>query len=279
MIGMYSKIDHLLSQELQSIEKTILNPIERYEKMVRASVNCYAELKQALKQHHFADAVSEIHFFKNIHPLAISRIHYYTALVKYSCHIGSLNTPKEKKCHCKKTLKYITAYNANNQHFITYYKSSKSLFDEKYFLRKNSDYPFVLEDCVALIDKDTSTGYDLILARYLAYNQLSEFLLSEIKRFESADKNTQLGDGSVFLKWTGTKSELTELMYALYAKGSINNGQVSVTELVKCFEKVFQLDLGDVYRTFNEIKNRNRQTLFIDNLKKAFIEKAAEKEF
>lgn len=38
MDGAFSKLELLLDKELQKIEKTTTNPIERYEKMIRASV-------------------------------------------------------------------------------------------------------------------------------------------------------------------------------------------------------------------------------------------------
>jgi hypothetical protein len=279
MDGAFSKLELLLDKELQKIEKTTTNPIERYEKMIRASVSNYADLKQKLKEHQFTDSSREIHFFKNVHPKAISKIHFYTALAKYFCHMSSFTTIKEKKCHCKKTLKSISDYNAHYQYIVTYYKSGKSDFDEKYFLRKNSDYPVALEDCLSLMDKDTSTGYDLILARYLAYSKLSEFLLSEIKRFERDDKNTPLGEGGVFFEWTGFKIELVELMYALQAVGSVNNNQISITEIATAFQKIFQVELGDYFHTFSEIKNRKNPALFLDNLRKALLRKIDEKDF
>ena len=273
----YSEIDVLLNKELHNIERTNDDPLSRYEKMARASLNSYVELKKKLKQHEFPHPDNEIHFFKNVHPVAISKVHYYTSLVQYASLTSGFNTTKEKKCHCKRMLKNISIYNANNQHVITYYKSGKCYLDEKYFLRRNSDYPFVLEDCLALADKDTSTGYDLIIARYLAYKQFSEFLLNEIKRFESFSKNTPLGDTGVFYKWTGSKSELIELMYGLYELASLNNSQNSLSELASKFEKLLQVDLGDYYHTFSDFKYRKNQTIFIDNLKKALMRKFDEK--
>ena len=279
MTDTYSQLEILLDQELQQIEKTIFNQIECYEKMVRASVESYSILKLKLKEHKFGDKASEIHFFKNIHPLAVSKIHYYTSLAKYYCHISSLNLAKDKKCHCKKILKQISDYYSHYQYIITYYTSGKSDFDKKYFLRKNTEYPVVLEDCLALLDKNTTTGYDLILARYLAYTRYSDFLQTEIKCLDSDDKNTQLGDGGVFLEWTGSKIELIELMYALWAKGSINNNQITISELATSFQKMFQVELGEFYHTFSEIKNRKNPTLFLDNLRKALNNKIDEKDF
>lgn len=95
-------------------------------------------------------------------------------------------------------------------------------------------------------------------------------------------KTPTLGEGGCFLQnvqWTGTKIELIELMYALLLKGSINNSQIKLKELAEIFEKFFQVDFGDYFHTFSEIKNRKNPTLFIDNLRKALIKKIDEKEF
>ena len=71
----------------------------------------------------------------------------------------------------------------------------------------------------------------------------------------------------VKLNWTDNKAALIELIYALYYKGSFNNGQADIKEIAKYFEAVFNTDLGDIYRSYIEIKNRNSRTKFISQLK------------
>ena len=279
MTSYYSELEKLLNNELVDIEKSTFDIFKRYELMANASVESYKCLKEKLKQHHFKDSESEIYFFKNINPKAISKIHFYALIIKYLNHATSITTAKEKKCHCKKLLKQTSIYFTENQYIISYYKSSRYNLDEKYFLRSCSDYPFVLEDCHAFIDKETTTGYDLIIARYLAYSQFSEFIQNEMHISNSGIKTPHLGIGGGFLNWTGSKSELIELMYAIHAKGSINNNQLSVTDLAKAFEQVFQVELGEYFHAFSEFKNRKNQTLYIDNLRKALVSKFDEKEF
>ena len=176
-------------------------------------------------------------------------------------------------------LKQTSIYNTNNQYIISYCKSECCSLDEKYFLRANSNYPILLEDCLALLDKETSTGYDLIIARYIAYSQFAVFLSQEIRKFSFKSKTPELGLPQVLISWTGSKSEATELIYAFHGKGSFNNGQASISEITKGFEVAFQVSLGDIFRTQNENKRRNNPTLYLDNLKKAAIEKNNEKEF
>jgi hypothetical protein len=279
MTPYYSELEKLLNTELVNIEKSTFDIFKRYELMAHASVGSYGFLKEKLKKHHFKDIESEIHFFKYINPKAISKIHYYSLIIKFLNHSSGFATIKEKKCHCKKLLKQIALHFSENQYIISYYKSNRYNLDEKYFLRSCSDYPFVLEDCHAFIDKETTTGYDLIIARYLAYSQFSEFIQNEMHISNSGIKTPHLGIGGGFLNWTGSKSELIELMYAIHAKGSINNNQLSVTDLAKAFEQVFQVELGEYFHAFSEFKNRKNQTLYIDNLRKALVSKFDEKEF
>lgn len=271
-----------MENELRTIKKTVTPNLTCYEKSANATINCYNSIKNHLKENPFESKEDEIYFFKHIQPRIISKVHFYTLLYKHENKKNGISTCKDRKSLCKKMLKQISLYNSEYQYIITYYKSGKYNLGEKYFLRQFSDYPFVLEECIALIDKEYSTGYDLIIARYLAYEQYASFLHNEMECIASGSETPHLGVGGVFfqnLQWTGTKTELIELMYALQSNGSLNNNQIKVKELAKMFEKIFQVDFGDYFHTFSEIKNRRNPTLFIDNLKKASVRKIEEKEF
>jgi hypothetical protein len=46
--------------------------------------------------------------------------------------------------------------------------------------------------------------------------------------------------------------------------------------LASYFESVFNVDLGDIYRTYLEIRERNNRTQFLDELKEKLIKKMDE---
>lgn len=48
----------------------------------------------------------------------------------------------------------------------------------------------------------------------------------------------------------------------------INNGNVSIKEVVAYIEIVFNIDLGDYYHTFRELRRRANRTAFLDKLTK-----------
>ena len=69
------------------------------------------------------------------------------------------------------------------------------------------------------------------------------------------------------LRWTGTVSDLTELIYGLHTIGSINEGKCDISEIVQAFERLFHIRLPQVYNTFLAIRNRKKErTVFLKKL-------------
>ena len=70
------------------------------------------------------------------------------------------------------------------------------------------------------------------------------------------------------LFWTGSKTDLIEFIYALQCSGVVNSGTADIKELAVVFEQIFNIELGNYYHTFIEIRARKiNSTKFIDKLK------------
>jgi hypothetical protein len=81
------------------------------------------------------------------------------------------------------------------------------------------------------------------------------------------------------LNWTGSKVALIELIYALYHQSVFDNGNADIKTIAQAFEITFNIDLGDFYHTFMELKSRKvNQTKFLDNLRETLIRKMDEQE-
>ena len=79
------------------------------------------------------------------------------------------------------------------------------------------------------------------------------------------------------LGWTASKTDLIELIYALQASGAIKSGTAGIKEMACACEDIFELKLGNVYRTFLEIRERKiDQTKFIDRLKATLLRRMEE---
>lgn len=67
--------------------------------------------------------------------------------------------------------------------------------------------------------------------------------------------------------WTASKTDLIELIYAIYASGACNHGKVKIKELTLLFERLFGLHLGNTSLRFQEILRRKETTAFLSALK------------
>jgi hypothetical protein len=84
------------------------------------------------------------------------------------------------------------------------------------------------------------------------------------------------------LQWTDGLIDLVELTYALHASGSIDNGNITLTQLFQKMGAFFGIEVKEFSRTFSDVKSRVKgdRTTFIDKLKRALkskLEKADEK--
>lgn len=56
------------------------------------------------------------------------------------------------------------------------------------------------------------------------------------------------------LNWTDDKNDLVALIYGITK--SINNGNAKIKKIVRCFEYIFQIDLGNVYDALGDLNIR-----------------------
>ena len=166
---------------------------------------------------------------------------------------------------CKKTF--------SNNSFYEYYRAGRTEFDNHYFIRENYD---ILSDIHChLLDRDISftTLHDSSVAEILANNRLIEYMSEEIEQLTEKLhlKFTSIVD-SKLLQWTDSKVALVEFIYALYAGKCFNNGNTSLKDIAFCCETLFNIEIGDFYRIFLEIRNRKKsRTQFLDKLKEQII--------
>lgn len=79
--------------------------------------------------------------------------------------------------------------------------------------------------------------------------------------------------------WTSSKTSLIELIYALYSQGVFDNGNKDIKQIAEYFEKVFNINLGDFYHTYMELKSRKiNRTKFIDTLRESLMRKMEEQD-
>ena len=74
--------------------------------------------------------------------------------------------------------------------------------------------------------------------------------------------------------WTGSQTDLVELLYALVESGCLNNGNIQIKSAILFFQSIFQVDLKYYYHKYTDISNRKKErTVFLDKLKVCLTKK------
>ncbi|MCS2365495.1 RteC domain-containing protein [Bacteroides caccae] len=229
------------------------------------------ELKDYVLNHPFSNVEEEICFFKYYKPALTGRLLYYYRV--YQIESGCSCCPEIARMHYRKVMKEYQRKLERYLPFYQYYRSGATYRDHYYFRRAKKELSpesgsFMLEE-----DSVMSTGYDLLAARLIA----AEMLLGYLNR-----KVLLAMEGAYVVQekehhWTDRKAAAVELIYGIWAMGSVDNGRVSIVELVMLFEQMFHIDLGDVYHTFISMRNRkNSRTAYLDQMKERLLKRMDE---
>ena len=262
-----------IKSEIEAIdleEDTIFNKSTKIIILLEIYFN---DLKSHISEYSFYNETEEIQFFKETKPQISSKLLYYNGICKFenSRPIGSDTMQKE---FTLKQLDLLKDYFDKNIDFYRYYRAHRTDLDKHYFLRNQPDIETYFDSFYFERNPKFSTGYDLKVATILANDMLSNYLNAELLKENLP--NTQQFDNSnlekVKAKWTGSKVALIELIYAFHSSKCINNGKSDLKKMTSFVENLFDIDLGDVYRTFIEIRGRKGSRVqCLDDLRKKLI--------
>lgn len=262
-------------QQLYKISLQTEDPIKQTEKSINFLLVSLEKLKIIVLKNNFKHQSEEIKFFKEIKPLFFSKLIYHTTVLKIETKRPK-GTDRTQRKHLLNELDNLHRFFDNNLDFYQYYRTGATYLDEKYFLRNNFDIRLTLDSYFYMSDINFNTSHDFKVSKILANDLLEIYLKEQLTSLERKDiitaKNQHLP--KVKLTWTDNKSTLIELLYALYYQGSFNNGIADIKDIANYFEVIFNIDLGDVYRSWYSIRSRKTESaVFLDNLKKILIKK------
>ena len=215
------------------------------------------ELKQFTITYTFKDATEEILFFKHYKPVLLSQFYYVKR--KFAIQLfDAFRDQKSRLANYNKALKKMQSFMEMNRDFYEYCISGAQYLDRHYFTRTNKPVRAINAD------EHFTTGFDTKLAKMLANEMMKAFVFERTTRLREEESNSPRPS----LTWTAQKIELVELVYALQAVGCFNNSSPDVRKIVEIFQVIFNIDLGNYYRTFVGLRMRkNGYTSFLDKLK------------
>ncbi|MDX6182444.1 RteC domain-containing protein [Flavobacterium sp. Fl-77] len=269
MIKFYNIKLYELETTIIEMEVDTNGSILKIESVIFIIIQCLAELKEYVLENKFKNIEEEISFFKHQKPVIVSKLIYYNAI--YKIETKKPNDKKAVRKYLNAELKKLKIYFDNNLEFYKYYRTNNSFIDEKLFVRGKHDIKLSLDTVYFETDHRFSTSHDYKAAKIIANDLIQVYLEDQLNnnRHKPTDKTT--------LKWTGSKTALIELIYSLYSKGVFDNGNVDIKVIAKVLGSAFDINLGDFYHTFMEIKSRKiNRTKFLDSLRDALIKKMDE---
>jgi RteC protein. len=259
-----------------------LKDIESREEMSLANASnaitvledSFDKVKGLISTYTFKDDFEEIHFFKVTKPQLFSKLIYYQKVVRIEASrpAGS-NTAI--KTYLTRELDKIQCYFERNIDFYKYYRNGYTHFDNYYFLRGKPDIQLTLDSFYFERDPKFSTCYDFTVAKVIANDMLTVYINNELVKLDKQPEEEQMTGSFPKVKetWTGSKTDMVELLYALWEFGCFNYGNISLIRLTGYLENVFNISLGDVYRTYLSIRGRANRTQFLDQLKDKLVAK------
>lgn len=222
----------------------------------------FYELRDFANIYKFADESEEIRFFKEVKPAFLSQYIYHKKLFTLRLFDLFQDLDSRRKNY-RKELRRLERFMRNNLDFYKYCMTGANHLDGYYFTRGKSRKS---------VSRDTlfSTGFDKKLARILANELMRKYISGRYDAFQRNQAHTTSSE----LKWTGSKTDLVELIYALYCAEAFNSGSANIKLISSSFASVFNVDLGDYYRTFQDVRIRKRrQTPFLDKLRETLTTK------
>lgn len=259
------KITEALQQEMKSKLSSvdlINDDITVVAGAVKSLREIIARLRSLVAAYTFSDAAEEIMFFKQVKPVFASQYYYHARA--FSLRLACLfRSPAAQKRILEQELDRMRLFLQRNREFYTYCVSNSTSLDAIYFRRIDPATEPVN------IDPRFSSSHDRKLSRFVAAELLREFIDKQLNHLNQTSSSQPSS-----LKWTATKTDLTELIYALKAADAFNNGSIDIKQIAEAFEAVCNVDLGDYYRTFHSIQVRkNNPSAFLTKLRDALQSK------
>lgn len=262
-----------LNQALQKIHNEEGDLLRISERSLMAVDQSVRALKSLVKKYGFGCLADEIHFFKDLKPLFISKFIYHSQKLKIISESPVVGEQALKEYYNNERHKLLV-YFTENAEFYSYYRRGAVYLDYKYFVRNAYDLKMKLPSALYNYDEAFTTSHDHHIAYFLANHDLEKFLKDEIEDLENP---TKYKTNKSLLSWSSSKVALVELIYALHLMRCCNGGNIELSEIIRGFEKMFQMDLGNFHKILNEISLRKTgRTKFLrlleENLEQHFTD-------
>lgn len=257
--------------QLETINGSVRNNIQNLTESLHCTVSALNQLRKLRNSHRFSSDDMEIDFFKYQKP----HIHCWHIYVIELHHIMAgipVGTDQEIRDYYTEELGIINRFFRRHAFHYQYYLADQTAMDEDFFLSRNrGSFPPGQED--QHDPGNFSTNLDFLFAKFRAYEMLRDAIILRVRLLYQETDNSFMSEMMVAKKrwWSGDKVELIEIAYGIYYTHRINGGKAEISDVVEWLEESLNVDLGQAYRMFLDIRRRKTvsYTKFLDEMRQA----------
>ncbi len=228
-----------------------------------------------VEEHGFDSDEDEIYFFKHVKPNIVCKLILCDELDKIQS-LGSSGLKQMEREKLRVIMEGYIGFIEEHKEFYRYYRHHSISQDNRYYLRSNNlgNGHLIYE----FVDDDFSTEYSRILAHFIAYDIMKAIVYPKIDDIDcnkSVDSGiTGMNKNHVNLRWSGSKTDMVEVILSLHSLNVFNEGQITIKELMSFFAQQFHIKLDGHYRIYTEIKNRKKENApFLRKMMETFNKK------
>jgi len=260
--------EKLYAQLSLQMEETwaIKNSLEKLGSGLSLVQTALAQLKIELAKNEFLSQEEEIYFFKKGKPKIYSLLILITEQYAIENSMPLLGKDKQL-AYLESQLIFINRFFRQNEFMYQYYRLNATDLDSQYFIRKQNG-PIIGFAEVPEIDPSFSTVGDYLFSKFMGYEKLQEWLKAEIQMRAGSHGDAAKPNIKAF-RWTGEAVNMVELVYGIYETGQVNEGKISLSELMDFFSQAFQVNISGYFKRFADIKRRKSmsKTRYLDQMK------------
>lgn len=264
---MQSTPNGILEQLLVALDAIEINaatdiaPIVKCAELSRTAVRA---LESFLETHSFSSKGEQIHFFKVVKPRIEGRLLYYLRLTSI-LQLAPIADEQERKQYWKSHLVSIEQFYRDNAELHFYYRMDYTYLDDYYFSLLETNVDVLVDNMLVVMDRRFNTRKSNHFAHFFAYELLSNHLNMLI-----ADERLGVQKRPFsWVRWTGSQSQLVELIYAVNETGVLGGKKVKdMKTLFDFFSFVFNTKITNGYATHvdNRMRKKNR-CAYLDELR------------
>lgn len=271
-----------LESELNFIRKEEPVLITQSKKSIQKIKECCKQLSLMKMNYEFKTKEEEVYFFKHLKTAFYSKLFYHQEIFHIECQRPN-GGDKAKRKFLKEQLYKISEHFNSHRSLYIYYRMGETNYDDKYFtLIKRLEDKYDPFGNIIQCDDDYSSTHDMLFSRIIANDLLEAYLKKELDNIthpiSQVESNKQLDavQDKSKLNWTASKSALIEVIYSIASAKCVNNGNADIKDIAEFVERMFNIDLGDFYRQYVDLRLRTNRTKFLDKLKEALVNKMNE---